>query len=150
MNGAIVPMARPRITGSPPLRAAPWGSGSVSAATGSMARVAAANWTAVTATGSRPGSSLVWATVNEADSTRDSSTSPSPDMVAPPWAPVPAISTTPASDTAYPAQTSGRAMARNRTAEMIATSTGVAPTSRAAWLTLVRRTPAFCRKIVPP
>jgi hypothetical protein len=33
---------------------------------------------------------------------------------------------------------------------MIATSTGVAPTSSAAWLTLVRMTPAFCMKIVPP
>jgi hypothetical protein len=33
---------------------------------------------------------------------------------------------------------------------MLATSTGVAPTSSAACVTLVRSTPAFCTKIVPP
>ena len=33
---------------------------------------------------------------------------------------------------------------------MIATSTGVAPTSRAAWLTLVRPIPAFCSSTEPP
>ena len=33
---------------------------------------------------------------------------------------------------------------------MIATSTGVAPTSIAAWLTLVRATPAFCTMTDPP
>jgi hypothetical protein len=88
------------MTGSPALITAACGSGSLSAATGSMASVAAANCTAVTAIGSRPGSSRVWATVNEADSSSDSRTSPSPVMVALPWAPAPAISTTPASDTA--------------------------------------------------
>jgi hypothetical protein len=33
---------------------------------------------------------------------------------------------------------------------MIATMTGVAPISRAAWLTLVRLIPAFCRTTDPP
>jgi hypothetical protein len=33
---------------------------------------------------------------------------------------------------------------------MTATSTGTAPISRAAWLTLVRAMPAFCTAIVPP
>lgn len=138
------------MTGRPALRTAACGSGSVSVATGSMTTVAAANCTAVTAIGSRPGSSFVWATVNEADSSSDSSTSPSPVTLALPCAPAPAISTTPASDTAYPAQAIGRATARNQAAEITATSTGVAPTSSAAWLTLVRMTPAFCTKIVPP
>ena len=100
VNGAIVNRARPSRTGSPARTVAACGSGSVSAASGSMARVAAANCTAVTAIGSRPGSSLVWATVNEADTSSDSRTRPSPVMLALPWAPDPAISTTPASDTA--------------------------------------------------
>ena len=150
MNGAIVPKASTRMTGRPPVTAAGCGSGSVSAATGSMATVAARNWTAVTATGSRPGSSRVCATVNVADSSSDSRTSPSPAMLALPCAPAVAISPTPASDTAYPAQAPGRATERNQAAEMSATSTGVAPTSSAAWLTLVRMIPAFCTKIVPP
>ncbi|MEN3306891.1 MAG: hypothetical protein V7603_3093 [Micromonosporaceae bacterium] len=33
---------------------------------------------------------------------------------------------------------------------MNATNTGVVPTSSAAWLTLVRATPAFCRTITSP
>ena len=33
---------------------------------------------------------------------------------------------------------------------MIATSTGTAPISSAAWVTLVRATPAFCTMIVTP
>ena len=33
---------------------------------------------------------------------------------------------------------------------MIATSTGVAPISRAAWVTLVRLIPAFCTMTEPP
>jgi hypothetical protein len=41
-------------------------------------------------------------------------------------------------------------MARNRSAAMIATSTGVAPTSSAAWDTLVRMTPSFWTRMVPP
>jgi hypothetical protein len=39
---------------------------------------------------------------------------------------------------------------RSRTAAMIATSTGVAPTSSAAWVTLVRMTPSFWIRTVPP
>lgn len=88
------------MTGRPARRTAACGRGSVSVVTGSIATVAAANCTAVTAIGSRPGSSLVWATVNEADSSSDSSTSPSPATLALPCAPAPAISTTPISDTA--------------------------------------------------
>jgi hypothetical protein len=64
-----------------------------------MTSAAAANCTAVTAIGSRPGSSRVCATVKAADSTSDSRTSPSPVMVAPPPAPPAATSATPASET---------------------------------------------------
>jgi len=75
---------------------------------------------------------------------------PSPAMVAPP-PPLPVvISPTPPSDTAKPNQATGRATARYHTAAMIATSTGTAPISRAAWVTLVRPMPAFCTMTEPP
>ena len=52
-------------------------------------------------------------------------------------------SPTPPSDSAKPNQATGRATVRCHTAAMIATSTGTAPMSRAAWVTLVRVMPAF-------
>ncbi len=57
---------------------------------------------------------------------------------------------TPASDTAKPAQAAGRATVRYHAAAMTATSTGEAPISRAAWVTLVRVMPAFCTMTEPP
>jgi hypothetical protein len=151
VNGASVPpMARPSVTGRPADASATCGTPSVRSASGAAKAVAAMNCTAVTATGSRPGSSRVCATVNDADSSSDRRISPSPASVALPWAPAPATSPTPASDTAYPAQAAGRATVRNQTAAISATITGVAPTSSAAWLTLVCSTPAFETKIVPP
>src|ERR1700759_3554634 len=55
----------------------------------SAARAAPRNCTAVTATGSRPCSSRVWPTVNVAEISSESITSPSPRVEAPPpWPPV--------------------------------------------------------------
>ncbi|MGD0603804.1 MAG: hypothetical protein ABSA53_09425 [Streptosporangiaceae bacterium] len=121
----------------------------MTAVTASAPRAAPRNCTAVTATGSRPGSSRAWATVNVAEMSSETSTSPSPVSVAPP-PPMPAISPTPLSDTTKPAQATGRATVRSHTAAMIATSTGTAPMSRAAWVTLVRVMPAFCTTTEPP
>ena len=59
----------------------------------------------------------------------------------PPWPPV--TRPTPASETPKPAQATGRATARCQIAAITATSTGTAPISSAAWVTLVRATPAF-------
>ena len=129
-----------------------WGAaGAPSASTenGSTARAAPRNCTAVTATGSRPRSRRPCATVNVADSSSDASTRPSPTAVAPPPRP-PATRPTPASDTANPAQATGRAMVCCQSAAMIATSTGTAPMSSAAWVTLVRVMPAFCTTTDPP
>lgn len=101
MNGASVPpSASAIVTGRPAPAPARCGIPSVTAATGAAATVAARNCSAVTATGSRPGSSRVCATVNHADSTSDTSTRPSPARVALPPAPAPATSPTPASETA--------------------------------------------------
>ncbi|HEY1640909.1 MAG TPA: hypothetical protein VGG35_09495 [Streptosporangiaceae bacterium] len=116
--------------------------------TGRKTTAAAANCTAVTATGSRPRSSAACRTVKAADISSDTRIRPSPLRVEPP--PWPATRTTPATDSRYPAQAAGRAMERSPTAAMTATSTGVVPTSSAACVTLVRRMPAFCTKIVPP
>jgi hypothetical protein len=119
------------------------------AAKGSTASAAPRNCTAVTATGSRPRSSRTCATVNVADNSTDASTRASPPAVAPP--PVPPVTRpTPAADAAKPAQAAGRATVRCHSAAMTATSTGTAPISRAAWLTLVRVMPAFCTAIVVP
>ena len=97
----------------------------------------------MTATGSRPCRSRVWPTVNVAEISNESSTRPSPGTDAPPpWPPV--TRPTPASDTPNPAQATGRATACCQTAAITATSTGTAPMSSAAWVTLVRATPAFC------
>ncbi len=57
---------------------------------------------------------------------------------------------TPAREIAKPAQASGLAVVRFTTAAMIATSTGTAPISSAAWLTLVLAMPAFCSRTEPP
>ncbi len=59
-------------------------------------------------------------------------------------------SPTPPSETAKPAHAAGRATVRYHTAAMTATSTGTAPTSNAAWVTLVRVIPAFCTTTDPP
>jgi hypothetical protein len=150
VNGASVPSsASPAVASKPPAPPAAAGMPSVTAATGRAASAAARNWTALTATGSRPGSRRACATVNEAESITDASTRPSPVKVAPPPPPA-ATSATPANDTVKPVQAAGCAARRCRTAATTATSTGVAPTSRAAWLTLVRAIPAFCTRIDPP
>ena len=60
------------------------------------------------------------------------------------------IRPTPPSETAKPNQATGRATVRCHTAAMTATSTGTAPISRAAWVTLVRMMPAFCTMTEPP
>ena len=60
------------------------GPASVTTANGSTARAAPRNCTAVAATGSRPASSRVCATVNIADTSREASTSTSPAVLAPP------------------------------------------------------------------
>ena len=122
---------------------------SVTAANGSTASAAPRNCTAVAAMGSRPRSKRVCATVNVADTSSDASTSTSPAVLAPPPRP-PATRATPASDSAKPAQATGRATARCHTAAMIATSTGTVPISSAAWVTLVRAMPAFCSTTQAP
>jgi len=57
---------------------------------------------------------------------------------------------TPHTDSAKPAQATGRATVRCQTAAATATSTGTAPISSAACVTLVRVMPAFCRMSAPP
>ena len=154
MNGTSVPPSASAATAStgpgPVGPAGTAGPPSVRAAKASAPSAAPRNWTAVTATGSRPGSSRPCATVNAADSTSETSTSPSPRTLAPPPA-LPAVTRpTPPSETAKPSQASGRATLRCQAAAMIATSTGTAPISRAAWVTLVRMIPAFCTMTVAP
>ena len=151
VNGSSVPASASATTASTtPAPAGAAGTPSLTAAIGSEPSVAPRNCTAVTATGSRPASSRPWATVTMADRSSDARTRPSPAMVAPP-PPLPVvISPTPPSDTAKPNQATGRATARYHTAAMIATSTGTAPISRAAWVTLVRPMPAFCTMTEPP
>jgi hypothetical protein len=89
------------------------------------------------------------ATVNAADISSDTSTRPSPPSEAPPPRP-PVTKATPASDTANPIQVTGGAMVRCHSAAMTATSTGTAPISNAACVTLVRVMPAFCTRTDPP
>jgi hypothetical protein len=120
------------------------------AAIGSVPSAAPRNCTAVTATGSRPVSRRPWATVTVADSTSEASTRPSPASDAPPPPPPTVTRATPPSDTRKPNQATGRATARCHIAAMIATSTGTAPISRAACVTLVRLMPAFCSSTEPP
>ncbi len=107
------------------------------------------NCTAVTASTSHPCSSRGCATVTAADIATDARTSASPPAVAPP--PLPAATmATPASETAKPAHASGGAGARCHAAASTATSTGAVPMSSDACVTLVRSTPAFCTRTVPP
>jgi hypothetical protein len=101
VNGSSVPpMASAMTTGSPCRAPAAGGIPSVTRATGSVASVAARNCTAVTAMGSRPASRRGWATVNDADSTSDTRTRPSPAMVALPPDLAAATRPTPIRDTA--------------------------------------------------
>ena len=149
MKGSRVPPAASPMVAS---RAGPPGAAgmpSENTANGMVARAAAMNCTAVTATGSRPRSRRPCATVKVDITTSEASTRPSPRRVAPP-PPPPAIRPTPPSDTANPAQATGRATVWCQRAAMTATSTGAAPISRAAGLTLVRVMPAFCSTTEPP
>jgi hypothetical protein len=151
VNGASVPASASAATASTgPGAAGTAGAPSATRAKASAPRVAPRNCTAVTATGSRPGSSLACATVNVADSTSEARTSPSPAMLAPPPPPPAVTRPTPPSEMAKPSQATGRATARCQTAAMTATSTGTAPISRAACVTLVRAIPAFCTMTVAP
>jgi Lrp/AsnC family transcriptional regulator, leucine-responsive regulatory protein len=149
VNGSSVPpAARAAVAATAPRPCGADGMPSA-AENGTAARAAPRNCTAVTATGSRPRSSRTCATVNVADSSSETSTRPSPAAEAPArWPPV--TRPTPASDTANPAQATGRATVRCQTAAMTATSTGTAPISSAAWVTLVRMMPAFCTRTDPP
>ena len=150
MNGTSVPPSASAATASTgPGRAGTAGTPSVRAKA-SAPSVAPRNCTAVTATGSRPGSSRPCATVNPADSSSETSTSPSPRGLAPPPPPPAVTRPIPPSETVKPSQASGRATLRCHTAAMIATSTGTAPISSAAWMTLVRVIPAFCTMTEPP
>jgi hypothetical protein len=154
VNGASVPASASAATAStgPAPKAPPGTAGAPSdtAAKTSAPSAAPRNCTAVTATGSRPASSRTCATVNVADSSTETSTSPSPPTLAPPPPPPAVITPTPPSEIAKPSQASGRATARCHTAAMTATSTGTAPISSAAWVTLVRVIPAFCTTTVAP
>jgi hypothetical protein len=99
-NGSSVPpSASATVTGRPRDAPATGGIPSVSTATGRAATVAARNCRAVTASGSRPSSTRVWATVKEAESSSETRISPSPVIVALPPA-APATRQTPPSDTA--------------------------------------------------
>jgi Lrp/AsnC family transcriptional regulator, leucine-responsive regulatory protein len=113
------------------------------------ATAAPRNCTAVTAIGSRSRSIRFWATVNVAETSSEAMTRPSPAVEAPPPRP-PVTRPTPASDTTNPSQATGGATDRCQTAAITATSTGTAPMSSAAWVTLVSATPAFCRITDPP
>jgi len=149
VNGISVPPAVSPIRAS----AGPADAGAagrpLTSAAGTAASAAPRNCTAVTAAGSRPGSSRSWATVNPAETSSEASTSRSPDSAAPP-PPLPASRATPASDTPNPAHATGRATAPCHSAAMTATMTGTEPISSAAWLTLVRVMPAFCSSTLPP
>jgi hypothetical protein len=150
VNGTNVPntaSAATARTGPGPAGTA--GAPSVTRVKARAATAADRNCTAVTATGSRPGSSRTCATVNVAEMSSEISTSPSPVSVAPP-PPPPVIRPTPPSDTTNPAQATGRATLWCHSAAMTATSTGTAPISSAAWVTLVRAMPAFCTMTDPP
>lgn len=151
VNGATVPAVASTATASTGTAdGGAAGTPSVRPAVASAPSAAPRNSTAVTATGSRPASSRLCATVAEADSTSDASTRLSPDSVAPPPPPPAVTRPTPPSDTANPNQATGRATVRCQPAAMTATRTGTAPISRAACVTLVRPMPAFCSRTDPP
>ncbi len=148
--GSTVPASTSAITASSAAELAGLpGVASVIRATGRTASPAAASWSAVTATGSRPRSSLACDTVNAAEISWAATTSPSPPSVEPDPC-RPAMTVTPASDNAKPTQAMGRAQLCPSIAAMIATRTGVAPISRAACVTLVRCTPKFWSRTEPP
>ena len=151
VNGTSVP-ASPRAATASTGPGRPETAGAPSATTEKASAPSAAprNCTAVTATGSRPGSSRPWNTVNTAHIISEISTSPSPRTLAPPPPPPAVTSPTPPSEIAKPAHATGRATARCHTAATTATSTGTAPISSAACVTLVRVIPAFCTMTVPP
>jgi hypothetical protein len=141
VNGTSVPQtARASVARTGPAAVGTGGSPSAITAYSSAARAAPRNWTAVTAIGSRRCRIRFWATVNVADTRIESRTSPSPIAEAPPPCP-PVTRPTPASDTPNPSQATGRATDRCQTAAITATSTGTAPISSAAWVTLVSATP---------
>jgi len=151
VNGASVPASASAATASTgPGRAGTAGAPSATTVKASAPRAAPRNCTAVTATGSRPGSSRPCATVNVADSTSEASTSPSPRRLAPPPPPPAVTRPTPPSEIAKPSHAVGRATVWCQTAAMTATSTGTAPISMAACVTLVRAMPAFCTMTDPP
>jgi hypothetical protein len=151
VNGPSVPASASAATASTgPGRTGTAGAPSVTAVKAAAPSAAPRNCTAVTAIGSRPASSRPCATVNAADSTSETSTSPSPRALAPPPPPPAVTRPTPPSEIAKPSHAAGRATARCHTAAMTATSTGAAPISSAAWVTLVRAIPAFCTMTDPP
>jgi hypothetical protein len=151
VNGPSVPASASAPAASAgPDRVGTAGAPSATTAKASAPSAAPRNWTAVTATGSRPGSSRPCATVNVAEISSETSTRASPRTLAPPPPPPAVTRPTPPSEIAKPSHAAGRAMARCHTAAMIATSTGTAPISRAAWVTLVRVMPAFCTMTDPP
>jgi Lrp/AsnC family transcriptional regulator, leucine-responsive regulatory protein len=118
-------------------------------AAGSTATAAAASCSAVTATGSLPRSSRACDTVNPAEASWAARTSPSPPRLEP--APRPAaMMVTPASETPNPSQATGRGTPCPSTPASTTTSTGVAPMSSAACVTLVRWMPRFCSSTEPP
>ena len=127
----------------------PCGIPSARTATGSATSAPPANWTAVSAAASRPASSRGWSAMNAADRSTEPSTSRSPGAVAPPPA-APATKAIPTSATPYPAQMRGRVALSPSPAASTATRTGTAPTTIAAWLTLVRSMPAFWSTITAP
>jgi hypothetical protein len=148
--GATVPASTRAAVASMAVALPPWtATGRPASAAGSTATAAAMSCTAVTAIGSRPRSNRAWHTVNPAEASCPASTSPSPPKLDPPPRP-PAMRPTPASDRANPAHATGRATPRPVTAAMTATSTGVAPMSSAACVTLVRSMPRFCSRTEPP
>jgi hypothetical protein len=151
VNGPSVPASASAATASTgPGRVGTAGAPSATTVKASAPSAAPRNCTAVTPTGSRPGSSRPCATVNVADSTSETSTSASPRALAPPPPPPAVTRPTPPSEIAKPSHAAGRATVRCHTAAMTATSTGTAPISRAAWVTLVRPMPAFCTSTDPP
>jgi hypothetical protein len=150
VNGRSVPAnARPTIASVGTAGGCIRGTPSTSSAAGTLATAAAASWTAVTATGSRPASIPGAVVTNIAESTSDPSTNASPVNVDPD-PPCEAMNPIPANAAAKPSQDTGPTLARPRPTVNSATSTGVAPTMSAAWLTLVRAMPEFCNTITRP
>ena len=87
--------------------------------------------------------------MKSAEPVTESSTSRSPASAVP-APPPPATRPTPASAISAPIHAGAGLEPRRRSAVMMTTSTGTAPTISAAWLTLVRSIPAFCSRITTP